>query len=158
MNRPLAAFGSREFYEDRFYPAADIAEEQLRLRENWREGLSEWQQVVLDPAYPVVILLHDGPAAGLENPFEQAIASELVSSFYSRMLPLDGQEDLTPNGFWRERMAVITPHRAQNAALRSFFSTKLWGADCVVETVDRIQGKERDAIVAKVAVISAARR
>ena len=152
MNRPLAAFGSREFYEDRFYPAADIADEQLRLRENWREGLDEWEQIALDPAYPVVILLHDGPAAGLENPFEQALASELVQSFYSRMLPMDGQTELTPEVFWRERMAVITPHRAQNAALRSYFSNKPWGDGCVVETVDRIQGKERDAIVASYTV------
>jgi ATP-dependent helicase YprA (DUF1998 family) len=152
MNRPLAVFGSREFYEDRFYPAADIADEQLRLKENWRDGLSEWQQIVLDPAYPVVILLHDGPAAGLENPFEQAISFELVQSFFSRMLPSEGQTELTPNVFWRERMAVITPHRAQNAALRSYFSNKPWGVGCVVETVDRIQGKERDAIVASYTV------
>jgi ATP-dependent helicase YprA (DUF1998 family) len=152
MNRPLSAFGSREFYEDRFYPAADIADEQLRLRENWREGLDEWQQIVLDPTYPVVILLHDGPAAGLENPFEQAVASELVQSFYSRMLPLEGQTELTPEVFWHERMAVITPHRAQNAALRSYFTGKPWGVGCVVETVDRIQGKERDAIIASYTV------
>ena len=152
MNRPLAAFGSREFYEDRFYPAADIAEEQLRLRENWREGLTPWQQIVLDPAYPVVILLHDGPAAGLENPFEQAITSDLVHLFYGRMIPPEGQTELSPEVFWRERMAVITPHRAQNAALRSNFSAKPWGNGCVVETVDRIQGKERDAIVASYTV------
>ena len=36
MNRPLAAFGSREFYEDRFYPAADIADQQLQLSATWK--------------------------------------------------------------------------------------------------------------------------
>jgi hypothetical protein len=148
MNRPLAEFGSREFYEDRFYPAADIADKKLELKENWKEGLSDWQQIVLDPLYPVVILLHDGPAAGVENPFERVIVADIVRCFYERMLPFEQQGELTPEAFWRERMAVITPHRAQNAALRSHFSKKSWGVDCVVETVDRIQGKERDAIVA----------
>ncbi len=147
MNLPLTEFGSREFYEDRFYPAADIAHKKLQLRENWKDGLTDWQRIVLDPLYPVVILMHDGPAAGVENPFERAIASEIVRCFYERMLPLEGHGELTPGDFWRERMAVITPHRAQNAALRSHFLSKPWGVGCVVETVDRIQGRERDAIV-----------
>lgn len=148
MNRPLAAFGNQEFYEDRFYPAADIANEELVLRDNWQEGLSDWLKVVLDPAYPVVIVLHDGPAAGVENAFERAIVKEIVQSFYGRMVPPEGQDVLTPEFFWHNRMAVITPHRAQNAALRSALAIQPWGVGCVVETVDRIQGKERDAIVA----------
>jgi len=155
MNRPLAEFGKREFYEDRFYPAADIADKKLQLRENWKEGLTEWQRIVVDPVYPVVILMHDGPAAGVENPFERAIVSEVVSCFYERMLPVEPQTELTTETFWRERIAVITPHRAQNAALRSHFSNKPWGLGCVVETVDRIQGKERDAIVAAYTVADA---
>jgi hypothetical protein len=148
MNLPLTEFGSREFYEDRFYPAADIAGKKLQLHVNWNDGLTDWQRIVLDPLYPVVILMHDGPAAGVENPFERAIVSEIVRCFYGRMLPLEGHGELTPDVFWRERMAVITPHRAQNAALRSHFLSMPWGAGCVVETIDRIQGRERDAIVA----------
>lgn len=155
MNRPLAAFGSREFYEDRFYPAADIAEEQLQLSATWKDNLNPWERIVLDPAYPVVILLHDGPAAGVENPFERAIVTEVVRLFYERMLPAPGQAELSPETFWRERLAVITPHRAQNAALRASFAKKPWGSGCVVETVDRIQGKERDAIVASYTVADA---
>lgn len=155
MNRPLAAFGSREFYEDRFYPAADIADQQLQLSATWNENLAPWERIVLDPAYPVVILLHDGPAAGVENPFERAMVTELARLFYERMLPASGQTELTPDAFWQERLAVITPHRAQNAALRASFAKKEWGAGCVVETVDRIQGKERDAIIASYTVADA---
>lgn len=155
MNRPLAAFGSREFYEDRFYPAADIAEQQLQLSATWKEGLKPWESIVLDPAYPVVILLHDGPAAGVENPFERAIVTDIVRLFYERVLPAEGEAELSPEFFWQERLAVITPHRAQNASLRAWFAKKEWGSGCVVETVDRIQGKERDAIVASYTVADA---
>lgn len=152
MNQPLAAFGSREFYEDRFYPAADIADEQLKLRDNWQDGLSDWQKVVLNPAYPIVILLHDGPAAGVENAFERSVVVDLLRCFFERMLPGEGEQELTPEFFWRERVAVITPHRAQNAALRSRLGHAPWGRACVVDTVDGIQGKERDAIVASYTV------
>ena len=61
------------------------------MKENWKEGLSEWQQIVLDPLYPVVILLHDGPAAGVENPFERVIVADIVRCFYERMLPFEQQ-------------------------------------------------------------------
>ena len=141
MNRPLAAFGSREFYEDRFYPAADIAEEQLRLRENWREGLTPWQQIALDPAYPVVILLHDGPAAGLENPFEQAITFELVHLFYSRMMPPEGQTDLSPEVFWQSEWQSLHRIALKMPLFDPISRAKPWGDGCVVETVDRIQAR-----------------
>lgn len=155
MNSPLAAFGSQEFYEDRFYPAADIRDEQLLLRANWKDGLEPWQRVALDPAYPVVILLHDGPAAGVENPFERLIVAEIARLFYGRMVPLEGEEELSPEVFWQQRLAVITPHRSQNALLRASLAKKKWGEGAVVETVDRIQGKERDAIIASYTVADA---
>lgn len=47
---------------------------------------------------------------------------------------------------WRERIAAVSPHRAQNAAIRNALPPLL-RANAFVETVDRIQGKERDAVV-----------
>jgi hypothetical protein len=45
--------------------------------------------------------------------------------------------------FWEERLAIVSPHRAQNATIRQALDSAM----AVVETVDRIQGKERDALI-----------
>ena len=41
---------------------------------------------------------------------------------------------------------MVSPHRAQNAAIRSMLPAPL-KTDAFVETVDRIQGKERDVVI-----------
>jgi len=58
----------------------------------------------------------------------------------------------TPEAIWQERLAVVSPHRAQNAAIRAALANDPAGNGAVVETVDNIQGKERDAIIASYTV------
>src|SRR5436305_11686976 len=68
------------------------------------------------------------------------------------MLPGEGQATLTPESFWQHRLAIISPHRAQNIAIRAALESKDYGRDDAVETVDRIQGKKREAIIASYTV------
>ena len=72
--------------------------------------------------------MHDGPAAGVENPFERAIVSEVLSCFYDRMLPVEPQTELTTETFWRERIAVITPHRSPERSLAISLLKKALGS------------------------------
>jgi hypothetical protein len=51
-----------------------------------------------------------------------------------------------PQRFWSETAAIVSPHRAQNAAIRQHLPDHL-RSGAFVETVDRIQGKERDAVI-----------
>src|SRR3546814_18868084 len=48
--------------------------------------------------------------------------------------------------FWSQRLAVASPHRAQSATIRNALPKALRGG-AFIEAVDRIQGKERDAII-----------
>jgi superfamily I DNA and/or RNA helicase len=58
----------------------------------------------------------------------------------------------SPEAIWQERLAIVSPHRARNAAIRAALANDGAGKGAVVETVDKIQGKERDAIIASYAV------
>lgn len=145
LNRPLVAFPAEHLYEGRYKSA--VPNRRLALRDGWETGLLPWQRVTLDPAFPVVVLLHDGPASGTVNPFERHLIRSLVRVLAERLLPA-GEAELGADELWSQRLAVITPHRAQNAALRAELAVIPLCSGARVETVDRFQGRERDAIIA----------
>ncbi len=153
LNAPLSAFPERKFYAGRYASAPAVAAERLALTDNWRDGLEPWEIALLDPEWPVAILVHDGPPAATRNPFEAAVAARLCERVADRMV------GAKPGGIygadlWRDRLAVVSPHRAQNAAIRNALSAGL-AAGAFVETVDRIQGKERDAVIMSYCVADA---
>lgn len=142
LNRPLAYFPERKFYPGRYVSAAPDA--RLTLHANWRDGLDLVSRLALDPALPIVVVVHDGPAAATSNPFEANLAAKLATDLAHRVEGPDGV--VPPHGFWSEIAAVVSPHRAQNAAIRALMPSEI-RLDAFVETVDRIQGKERDAVI-----------
>lgn len=152
LNAPLVNFPERKFYQGAYASAAPNS--RLGLIENWEEGLTDWERTALDPAYPAVVFLHDGPPAATDNPFEARLAAHLTRLLAGRMRGAqDAQGALAPD-FWRERVAVVSPHVAQNKAIRQRLAPHLQ-ANAFVESVDRIQGKERDAIVLSYCVADA---
>jgi len=142
LNKPLASFPENKFYPGSYRSA--VPDARLEYRSNWREGLEDWEAAALDPDHPVVIILHEGPTAATSNPFEVSVISRLTEKFAERVVPESQNGRLTAD-FWSDRLAIVSPHRAQNNALRNGLPAA-FRADAFVETVDRIQGKERDAI------------
>lgn len=152
LNAPLSHFPETKFYPERYRSADEVAQARLALRTDWQQGLEEWERLALDPENPVCVLLHEGPTSGTANNFEATVAARLVRTLHSRMLPESGEQHIPNRVFWEKRLAVISPHRAQNAAIRTKLGNHVAAESCVVETVDRIQGKERDAIIASYTV------
>ena len=143
LNEPLTRFPRDRFYEDKYRSANPLR--RLPLVENWREGLDDWERVALDPEFPICVLIHDGPASGSSNPFEAAIVARLAKALFQRQPPAsEGAPDADK---WQHRLAIVSPHRAQNSLIRNMLSQGPEGAGLVVETVDRIQGRERDALL-----------
>lgn len=143
LNKPLAEFPERRFYPGHYVSAAPAA--RLALRPDWAEGLDLVTRAALDPAFPVVVVVHDAPAASTRNAFEAQVAARVVTALADRLAGAGG-EPPAPQAFWNEHVAVVSPHRAQNAEIRNSLPEEL-RRDAFVETVDRIQGKERDAVV-----------
>jgi hypothetical protein len=143
LNEPLTRFPRDRFYENRYQSA--VPDRRLTLIEGWERGLDDWERIALDPEYPICVLIHDGPPTGSSNPFEAAIAAKLGRLLFRRLPPTNqGADDAEK---WQHRLAIVSPHRAQNALIRNMLLQGAEGTGAVVETVDRIQGRERDAIV-----------
>lgn len=143
LNRPLARFPEKKFYPGVYRSA--MPDKTLTLKPDWQEGLEDWEREVLDPAFPVSILLYDGPVAATSNPFEARLVAGLASKLAERMVAAKSGRQVASR-FWSEDLAIVSPHRAQNAAIRSALPAEL-RPGAFVETVDRIQGKERDVIL-----------
>ena len=143
LNAPLTAFPERKFYPGRY--ASATPDKRLRLRPDWREGLANWEKVALDPDLPIVLFVHDGPPAATSNPFEARHVARLAALLQERVVATDGAP-APPERFWSDVAAVVSPHRAQNAAIRTMIDDAGPGS-AFVETVDRIQGKERDVVL-----------
>jgi hypothetical protein len=143
LNGPLAVFPERMFYPGRYVSADPAA--RLALQQNWREGLDLVARSALDPEFPIIVLVHDGPSASTTNVFEAALAARLAGTLAERIAD-GGGAAVDSARFWSEVAAVVSPHRAQNAAIRQMLPVSIRDG-AFVETVDRIQGKERDAVI-----------
>ncbi|MBY3101165.1 DEAD/DEAH box helicase [Rhizobium laguerreae] len=143
LNQPLASFPERKFYPGVY--RSSKPESRLALVSHWREGLEPWEEAVLDPDYPVAVLLYEGPTAATSNPFEAKIVAGLAAKLADRLAGADGRK-AEPSAFWSSNLAICSPHRAQNSTIRNLLRTDL-RSNAFVETVDRIQGKERDVVL-----------
>jgi hypothetical protein len=143
LNAPLAEFPERKFYPGRYVSAEPKSK--LDLRADWSEGLDLVTRSALDPNFPVIILVHDGPSASTSSPLEASLAAGFAIALAERIASPEGLE-ISSDLFWSEVAAVVSPHRAQNALIRQKLPPSL-REGAFVETVDRIQGKEWDAVI-----------
>ena len=92
LNETLASFPERRFYPGRYVSSAKEA--RLALRPDWSEGLDPLTRAALDPAFPIVVLLHDAPAASTSNPFEASLAAGLIEALADRVVRLQAASTL----------------------------------------------------------------
>lgn len=105
----------------------------------------EFTAAVLDPSYPLVVVVHDESASQVRNPFEQSLIGPIL-----RTLADKAKYGLDP----AEGLGVVVPHRAQRAALQQAFPElniidPITGlpARSAVDTVERFQGSERAVVM-----------
>ena len=133
MNDVLSKWPSREFYEGRLYPDPSTASRRLRLKE--MDGV--WDHV-LDPEAPAVFidLGHIGNTTRSRK--EAEIITELIQSLLYAGVPC-------------EQIGVVVPYRAQGRVIRSRLRTTLLDEELtraiVVDTVERMQGQEREVVL-----------
>jgi DNA replication ATP-dependent helicase Dna2 len=134
LNRELAAFPSAAYYGGVLRASAVSAERRLQV-----QAIDDPFWCLLDPDAPLVWAEADGN-------FERA-PSEIEAEVAAACVRLALRAGLHP-----EHIAVISPYRAQNQAIR----TRLRGGDkdgdngaeaVVVDTVERMQGQQRELVV-----------
>lgn len=133
LNQALADWPSTAFYGGRLIPAsADIAHRRLEI-----ETPPRWADV-LDPAHPKVFLDLQHRNTTTRNHKEAGTVVELLLTLLECGLPP-----------WE--VGVVVPYRAQGRAIRSLLRTALPDAETrqhiVVDTVERMQGQEREVVI-----------
>ncbi|MCA8963394.1 MAG: AAA family ATPase [Planctomycetes bacterium] len=131
MNRGVCSVVSETFYEGRVHAAEVAAARVMPFNAGGRFD------EVLAPQVPVVWLRVDHRQPGQRSSEEANAIAELVDELVRR------------HGVAPKDIAVIAPFRAQVRLLRSSIEQRSLphGEDLVVDTVERIQGQEREVVV-----------
>ncbi len=96
---------------------------------------------VLDPEYPLVVIVHEEAESQLRNDFERDLTLPLLGAMHAAGYQV------------RDGFGMVVPHRAQRAAMQQALRELLPpGEDqddiaAAVDTVERFQGGERHAII-----------
>ena len=134
MNAEICAFPSRIWYDSRLHPAPANATARLSLKGRLSNAPLDR---IIDPEKPVVLVRADHHGCGQESIIEAEIMARLAHRLLSKY------------GLQKEQLALISPHRAQNNRITRRLTELLGGSDDLplVDTVERIQGAEREVIL-----------
>ena len=163
MNREICAFPSKTWYDSVLVPASGVDRARLQLdpvKEATHAPLkaNQWFNQVLDPEKPVALVLTDHQGCSQQSDEE----ADLMAALACRLI--------CGHGFPSDRMAIITPHRAQNNEILKRLGAMISDANLIrkdltrkgmiqnrgptakgvqlplVDTIERVQGAERDVI------------
>ena len=142
LNDVLADWPSRTFYQEALKPSKDAAGRRLQLSNN----TSRWD-FVLDPSSPAVFLDLCHRNTTVRSRREAEIVVELILALL--------EHDISP-----DEIGVVVPYRAQSRLIRSILrrtigNETIWSR-VVVDTVERMQGQEREVILVSFATASPA--
>jgi DNA replication ATP-dependent helicase Dna2 len=133
LNDVLTRWPSRTFYHNELHPSDEAAPRRLQLSEE----RTQWD-AVLDPNSPAIFLDLGHQNTTVRSRTEADVILELVLSLLIR--------EVSP-----EEIGVVVPYRAQSRLIRSLIRRNLGDDEpikkIVVDTVERMQGQERDVII-----------
>ena len=141
LHTDMAAFLRQEIYERDGIPYHSRKRRRLESFVN----ADAFVNAVLDPAHPLVVVVHHEEGSQSRNAFEQTLITPLLEALADTSgYNLDA----------RSGLGVVVPHRAQRIALRQAFpGLTAYNPDSGevlaegVDTVERYQGAEREVIL-----------
>jgi DNA replication ATP-dependent helicase Dna2 len=141
LNRELADWPSRQFYHGELLPDEGVAGRRLALVRQPRR----WA-FALDPEVPLVFLDTGRVNTTIRSESEADAACDLVLELLACGIP-------------PQEIGVVTPYRAQGRAIRSRLRALLPSRQAlhalVVDTVERMQGQEREVVIVSLATAQA---
>jgi DNA replication ATP-dependent helicase Dna2 len=141
LNDVLTQWPSRTFYRNELKSSEEAATRRLNLSPE----ATRWD-FVLDPESPAVFLDLCHQNTTVRSRMEAEVVMELILSLFMR--------DVSP-----EDIGVVVPYRAQSRLIRSLIRRNLLDSELanrlVVDTVERMQGQEREVIIVSFATASA---
>jgi DNA replication ATP-dependent helicase Dna2 len=142
LNNVLAAWPSRNFYGGMIQPAPGVGDRRLRLSHtDARWGFA------LDPEQPLIFLDLDHRNTTVRSRLEAEVVCELVLRLIeARVFPSE--------------IGIVAPYRAQGRLVRNLLRDTLPSREMlkeiVADTVERMQGQEREVVLVTLATSSPA--
>jgi hypothetical protein len=145
MNATLCRYPAEQVYVPEYAPAGEeIAERRLSIS----PGAHGWVDALLDPDCPLVVCVLEGVRATAENRVEAVLAADVACALRERMLDASSDVYDDDEAFWTDGLFVVSPHHAQIRAIRrELAARRSWKHRPFVDTVDKMQGQECDAVL-----------
>tara|TARA_R110000868_G_scaffold411461_1_gene704395 strand:- start:1604 stop:3439 length:1836 start_codon:yes stop_codon:yes gene_type:complete len=133
LNEKLIRIPNALFYNNELFSDSSLSTSNQNIRsENYSE--------VLNHEDPKILYLHNEFDSQGRSPYEANIVAQLVN-------------DLLSNGIILKNIGILTPYRAQVREIKKALNNVIGGIDTedtedlFIDTVDRMQGQERDYII-----------
>ena len=147
MNDVLTSVAARLLYGPD-YRCVDTEVAQRRLPFRAGREVDPLVRACLDPDFPLVVVILEGVRSGRANPIEADLVAQFVTALREGMRDRNGRRYTDDAAFFREGVFVVSPHHAQIQAIqRELAGRRKWTATPFVDTVDKMQGQEADAVV-----------
>jgi len=134
MHERIMALPNRAFYGGTLEAAPDVRARLLEIALPPEANRPAWLEAAARPDEPLVLVDVTGGADGRRNEREAERVAETAAT-------------LRRAGLAAEQVGVVTPYRAQVALIRRRLASDPALAPILVDTVERFQGDERDAIL-----------
>ena len=133
LNDILAEWPSKQFYEGKLVPSPEAAKHRLKLSKK----STRWD-FILDPTSPVVFIDICNQNTTIRSHREGELVVELILALLEHQIPAD-------------EIGVVVPYRAQSRLTRSLLRRQIKDEDILskvaIDTVERMQGQEREIIL-----------
>jgi len=150
MNELLTAYPREVLYRGRFF--ATKPDIRIALTVPLDRATSDLLEFLLHPDRPVFLVRYRPPRTfTARNPLEAELAAQIVHRLRDILIDERTAVVYTPQAFERQGVAILAPHRAQNSTIRQALQHFGFGTDLqpmpLVDTVDKLQGQERDVVL-----------
>jgi len=147
MNDVLTSFAAKLLYGPD-YKCVDDEVACRRLNLTLPRGGTPLVKACLDSDYPLVIVVLEGVRAAKENQVEAELVANLVNTLRDHLKTADGEFYDDDSEFFHHGVFIVSPHRAQIRTIqRALRNSREWDRTPFVDTVDKMQGQEADAVI-----------
>lgn len=152
MNATLSRFPAETLYGLDYQPATpEIGQQHLGLRQ--LPAADQPLGWLLDPAYPLVVVILEDIQAALENIYEAELVAELAVYLRDHLCQPGTNRPYPHNEegdrrFWRQGVFIVSPHHAQIRAIKNELAKRRrWYSPAFVDTVDKMQGQQTQCVI-----------
>ncbi|HEX8244010.1 MAG TPA: AAA domain-containing protein [Longimicrobium sp.] len=155
MNAPLVGYPRRTFYPGlvSMVPGRRLLASPDGVDLSDPTNALLWE-LVFGTDDSVVLLTYADVHGTARNPFEAHLAARIATLARAGLREPATGAAYDADGFREQALAILSPHRAQNSAILHELTTMGWayGELPVVDTVERMQGNEREMVIVSYAV------